>query len=670
MNTRWPIVVDMRWCPNCNVPVIGGKCSKCGGETIRLKLPPPGDARLALNSDIERINNVLKRQFDIDLTKIVKSTDNIVLAKEPYIDERRRIIVNGYNLGSMYYNPYLGIEQIKPSKLLTYILLHNKFIDYVVVHASKGESISLGREEDMLIGVNNKYVYVLSKINQGKYRVRDVYKLNEAAKEYEEFSRINNTKVTLNDVIKANSEKLLEYVSQSEAFIYSMVRKVSKPVILSFSGGKDSLTVLHLTLDTGVEPEIVFNNTGIELPETIETINKVIRKYGLKLNIANAGDSFWRAVKVYGPPARNYRWCCKVIKLVPFATLAKKTWVNGAVNILGQRAFESYDRARSPRVWRNRWVPHVLSIAPIQEWPQLLLWIYITQNKLTNLLNPLYYKGFERIGCYLCPASTLYEFKVVSETHPDLWIRWVKILKEHGCSDICIKLGLWRWLGPASTKKQLASKYNIGIDWKTEYQRYVRNKIIAYNKVNIGKRILHIVRFEKSLNIKGIEQQRSILGLRKKKDNVLINNKHVVVINNNTLIVSMPKDNFEYVIDVIKIAYRAMYCTQCRSCTLWCPTKAIKVNEAPVVDSNKCISCRLCLHECPLAELVVDKILSSLILNRYDGWRREGKTSKRKITNIIKIISGIVTGREEKPNIEKHHSLDYDVTIISNFDKY
>ena len=76
------------------------------------------------------------------------------------------------------------------------------------------------------------------------------------------------------------------------------------------------------------------------------------------------------------------------------------------------------------------------------------------------------------------------------------------------------------------------------------------------------------------------------------------------------------------------------------------------------------------MHECPLAELAVDKILSSLMLNRYDGWRREGKMSKREITNIIKIISGIVAGREEKSSIEKHRSLDYDVTIISNFDKY
>lgn len=669
MPIKWPIIVDLRWCPNCNVPVIGGRCSKCGGPTTRLKVPPPGDARLALKPDIERIDKTLKELFNISLDKITKNKDAILLVKEPYIDERRQIIASGHNIGSLYFNPFLSKDLFRPSKLLTYRLIADKLIDYIHIEHHVGDIVSINREEDILIGFDGKNAFVLDKIRDGKFRVRAKYEFNNMDREFEKYTEVENKKSNLSDLIKANEDKIYEYLSRSEAFLYSMISKVEKPIVVSFSGGKDSLVVLHITLDLGVEPEVVFNNTGIELPETIDTVEKVIEKYGLELKVADAGDKFWRAVEVYGPPARNYRWCCKVVKLVPFAMLAKRAWPQGALNILGQRAFESFDRARSPRVWRNRWVPHVLSIAPIQEWPQLLLWIHIIKSKLIDQLNPLYFKGFERIGCYLCPASTLYEFKVISQTHPELWNKWINILKEHGCNDVCIRLGLWRWLGPASTKKQLASKYGIRIDWKEEYTRYVRSKIINYKRVTIGNREVYVVEFEHKLPSYRILSQYSVLGLRSRKENIAWNKDTTIVIHRNKIIVSTKnKNSFEVLLDVLKITYRGIYCVQCGSCTLWCPTKAIAVSTYPIVDPRKCISCRICLHECPLAELIVDKIISSILLNRYDGWRREGKTKRKDVINIIKLIT-VKVSEEERKRAE-YASRDYDVTYIDNFDKY
>jgi len=84
-----------------------------------------------------------------------------------------------------------------------------------------------------------------------------------------------------------------------------------RPLLVSFSGGKDSLVALHLTLKLGLDPIVVFNDTGLELPETVETVYRTVERYGLRLEVASAGDAFWRAVEFFGPPAKDYRWCCK-----------------------------------------------------------------------------------------------------------------------------------------------------------------------------------------------------------------------------------------------------------------------------------------------------------------------------------------------------------------------
>ncbi len=673
---KWPKIVNMYWCPNCNVPVLSSTCPKCGSKTIQLKLPPPGDARLAFKHDILRINTLLERYFNTRIDKLFKGNNIVLLSKEPYIDERRVVIVSGVNIGSIYFNPYLYTDMFKPSPLLAHLLINNNITDPIKLNNDYkiGDLVRIENNRDVVIGITNSYVYVLMKVNEGLYRVKDKSPLNVLDRQLDKLTSIDKNN-TLQTVVTVNEPFLLRYVSVSEAFIYSMHNKINKTIV-SFSGGKDSLTVLHLTLDAGIEPEVVFNNTGIELPETIETVYNTIEEFDLKLHIADAGDRFWKAVKTFGPPARNYRWCCKVVKLVPFARLAKSTWKYNALNILGQRSYESYDRARSPRVWRNKWVPNVLSAAPIQDWPQFLVWLYIFKNKLDSLVNSLYFKGFERIGCYLCPASSLYEFSVVEKTHPELWEKWKKVLRSFGCSETCIKLGLWRWIGPASVKKQLMSKYRIAYSWEHEYSNIIPLKI---KKVNISvkdKSIVYTLVFDKHISAHRFKKQASILRLKAKDEKVLENSKLRVEIQGNKLKLAINETKeslaFETMLDVLKILYRAQNCVGCGSCTLWCPTNAIRISNEnyPVVDTKKCISCKICIHECPIAELIVDKLIASLILKRYDGWRREGRVeSKKKIDNTIKLLAVIKSAtyrdaKSEKPSSDTDYS-----NIIINFDR-
>ncbi len=56
-----------------------------------------------------------------------------------------------------------------------------------------------------------------------------------------------------------------------------------KTIAVSYSGGKDSLATLYLALEAGLKPPIIFIDTGLEFPETVENVRMTAEKYGLPL---------------------------------------------------------------------------------------------------------------------------------------------------------------------------------------------------------------------------------------------------------------------------------------------------------------------------------------------------------------------------------------------------
>lgn len=89
-------------------------------------------------------------------------------------------------------------------------------------------------------------------------------------------------------------------------------------------------------------------------------------------------------------------------------------------------------------------------MSPVQDWDQISVWSYIYINKLP--VNPLYFEGFERLGCYLCPAANVAEYYEVRKKYPELWCRWEDFLKgwsaERGLPECYVSRHLWRWHNP------------------------------------------------------------------------------------------------------------------------------------------------------------------------------------------------------------------------------
>jgi cysteine desulfurase/selenocysteine lyase len=223
---------------------------------------------------------------------------------------------------------------------------------------------------------------------------------------------------------------------------------------VSFSGGKDSTAVLHLARKAGVT-KAFFIDTGIEFPETVE----FVRSQGVEV-IQKAGD-FWQAVEKAGPPGKDNRWCCKLLKLHPLKLYLAD--VGPCVTIQGNRWYESWNRADLDETSQNPANPLQLNISPIRNWRALEVFLYLWWQKAE--INPLYDKGLERIGCYLCPAMLESEYEELRTIQPEYARRWDTFLEtwadKKGLPGAFCTWGLWRWRALPPKMRELCKSKGI-----------------------------------------------------------------------------------------------------------------------------------------------------------------------------------------------------------------
>ncbi|MEB2836286.1 MAG: phosphoadenosine phosphosulfate reductase family protein [Desulfurococcales archaeon] len=662
----WPMLAALYWCRETNTPMLGPECPG-GGKAERLRLTPPGDARPAFQHDINTILEAYRNETGAGSGERLLGAGVILLNKVPFMDLMYEVVSQGVVVARVYWEPLEarwrlrftreGLERVWDLEPLPvfrvrggYRTLRRVRVFHNQPAHPPGAQVALVDDEGRPIGIG----YVS--------RDGDVVKVHSVFKTGAGEAEPKPT--TWDDVLKANDYYLYYYRSRALKFIHVMAEKVSKPILVSYSGGKDSLAALHLTLELGYRPTLIFNDTGIELPETRESVRRIAEEYGLEVLVADAGDAFWRAVERVGPPGKDYRWCCKVSKLAPLARLLNERFPDGALNIVGQRAYESLDRARSPRVWRNRWIPHVLNIAPIHEWSQLHVWLYIWANRLPY--NPLYERGFDRIGCFMCPAAYTAEYEFVKRVHPDLWERWESILHRWArrlglkgrAAEAWVERGLWRWLTPAAQKMRLASRLGVELpDWRILYKRWLEPSLEGFEEGSDGYRV---VLGEPGFDPEWVRDQYSVLGaftpaegderlrLEAAGGRVRLHvEKHEIRVEGARGVLGR-----EIALDALKLAFRWANCAGCRACEASCPTGAIRVEKAPGgryrprVNASRCIHCKLCLDNCPLADVVAEKVYAALALDTPLAWRRSGRRSHESVVERYLKLKGYETPGE------------------------
>lgn len=244
------------------------------------------------------------------------------------------------------------------------------------------------------------------------------------------------------------SKEILKLASEMSKYYYH------KPLIITYSGGKDSDVMLQLAREClGKDDfEVLNSHTTLDAPETVYYIRDKfaeLEKEGVKATVNyprkkdGSYNSIWRLIEEKGaPPTRIMRYCC--------AELKEKTTPNRFVAV-GVRSAESagrkgrdvfatrgktkkdayyyyyyshvkevFDTARlkqreagggnnDANVWDCTFIKKAkenknLITSPIYDWEDSDVWNFIRDRKLKY--NPLYNKGYNRVGCIGCPMST------------------------------------------------------------------------------------------------------------------------------------------------------------------------------------------------------------------------------------------------------------------------
>lgn len=204
---------------------------------------------------------------------------------------------------------------------------------------------------------------------------------------------------------------------------------------IAFSGGKDSMVLLHLCDDVlPMDVPVIFSDTDMELPDTYSIWEKVIQLFPNRSFIrAKAETSAISNWTLFGPPSRTIRWCCSVHKSTPALIELKKLVGKSSIRVMafvGVRGEESISRSFYEDSSDGVKNASQMNRMPIIEWGAHELWLYIFQNRI--LINEAYRKGLPRVGCVMCPESSDKYVWFVDNAYPGLVDKYASVILKTG----------------------------------------------------------------------------------------------------------------------------------------------------------------------------------------------------------------------------------------------
>lgn len=617
----------LRWCSNCNVPVLESKtCGTCKGETNEVRLTPPGDIRPAFSHDLKLIRKVIDSQFGKGCAKKIIPDDKIViLNKAPSLDRMDEFIVDGKVQGAVRYDlgeGYKAILRLHAAQVIENDITKNWIVvdKGAVGPIAKGaNALSVGiievdsqisKGDEVIILSPEKKAIAIGKAMKNASEMQKGSGVGVKSRWYkrdEDFRSLPSGQ-TMEDVFSANSWFFEKKIPRAIEFIKKNTGDDKENVAVSFSGGKDSLATLLLALDAGLKPKIMFVDTGLEFEETKEHVKEIAKLFDLDLLTENAEDVFWRDVPNFGPPGKDFRWCCKTCKLGPTVRLIKKNFPEGVVSLIGQRAYESEQRAKKGRVWKNPWVPGQKGVSPIQDWTALHIWLYIFKKEAPY--NVWYDRGMERIGCWLCPSADMADFEIVKEYYPE-YDRWIEFLKDHAEKRDhprqWLEMGLWRWKKLPKGLLNLMEEQGIELGLKKEITEEEGKSELRFFSAGGYQPCVGGVSIEgmftRALDMKKVANLMNILGEVKydeKINSCAIKDADVFGEGGIAVRGRDEKHTKKLMKNVKETILRAHLCVGCGICTGRCEEEALILDDRVLVLEDKCIHCKKCLGPCPV----------------------------------------------------------------------
>lgn len=182
--------------------------------------------------------------------------------------------------------------------------------------------------------------------------------------------------------------------------------------VLGLSGGKDSSALAIYMRNKVPEMEYFFCDTGKELAETYEYLDRLEAFLCKEIKRLNPERDFDHWLELYGGylPSSRMRWCTRKLKIQPFE---KFVGDDPTFSYIGIRADED----------RNGYISSKPNITPVYPFKEA----GIREADVFRILEetgigvPRYYDWRSRSGCYFCFFQRKAEWAGLLEKHPDLF---------------------------------------------------------------------------------------------------------------------------------------------------------------------------------------------------------------------------------------------------------
>lgn len=200
----------------------------------------------------------------------------------------------------------------------------------------------------------------------------------------------------------------------SEAFL-SYLQNPEYRHVMGISGGKDSAALAIYLKDhypaVHERVEYFFSDTGAELQEVYEFLDKLEAYLGKEIVRLSSGRDFDHWLKLYGGflPSAKARWCTRHMKIKPFEDFVGDDPV---VSYIGIRADENREGYISKK-------DTIKAVFPFIEDGLVREDIFRILEETVGI--PEYYKWRSRSGCYFCFFQRQEEWLGLKRHHPELF---------------------------------------------------------------------------------------------------------------------------------------------------------------------------------------------------------------------------------------------------------
>ena len=220
------------------------------------------------------------------------------------------------------------------------------------------------------------------------------------------------------------------------------------PLVITYSGGKDSDVLLLLAINSGIPFEVLHSLTTADAPETVYHVRSTCRKMeekvvkcGIDAHVQPDGKriTMWNLIpKKMMPPTRLIRYCCAALKEgggkgrfiatgVRWAESSRRKNNRGLIEVSpndkNKRLILMDDNDETRMQFETCQLKGQRTVNPIVGWSTADVWDYVASEHIP--MNPLYRCGFCRVGCIGCPMAGKHR-KEEFERYPKIKLAYIR----------------------------------------------------------------------------------------------------------------------------------------------------------------------------------------------------------------------------------------------------